>query len=126
MTPQKALRLTVEQRLGFEITAARAVVEREYQRMQDDLHNLGKYHDSTMIALHEAERVLAALERVNGDYYRRVIEGLKAYREERKREAREAAEAALAHAGNGVFNDLERTESLADAKERGRLGSNDC
>lgn len=99
MRPSSALKLTVEQRLGFEITLAQARIERSYKRMQDDLHAFGKYPDSTMIELHEAEQILSALERVSGDYYRRIIDGLKKANEDRKREAREEAAAALINAG---------------------------
>ena len=93
-----ALKLTVAQRLGFEITLARARIERAYKQMQDDLHSLGKYPDSTGIALHEAEQILAALERVSGDFYRRSIENEKAYRDEQKRYAVEDAKVVLAAA----------------------------
>ena len=75
MRPSSALKLTVQQRLGFEITLAQARIERSYKRMQDDLHAYGKYPDCTGIELHEAEQILSALERVSGDYYRRIIEG---------------------------------------------------
>ena len=98
MRPSSALKLTADQRLGFEITLAQARIERSYKRMQDDLHAFGKYPDSTMIELHEAEQILAALERVSGVYYKRIIENLKAYREERKAGAREAADHVVAKA----------------------------
>jgi ABC-type enterochelin transport system ATPase subunit len=93
-----ALKLTVAQRLGFEITLARARIERAYKQMQDDLHAFGRYPDSTGIALHEAEQILAALERVSGDFYRRSIESERAYRDEQKRNAAEDAKVALAQA----------------------------
>ena len=48
MRASRALKLTVQQRLGFEITLARARIERAYKRMQDDLHAFGKYPDTTM------------------------------------------------------------------------------
>lgn len=95
MNATAALKLTVAQRLGFEVTLARATVERAYKQMQDDLHGHGRYNDSAMIALHEAERTLAALERVSGDFYRQSIANAKAYREEQKRYASECAAAAL-------------------------------
>ncbi len=101
MRPSSALKLTVQQRLGFEITLAQARIERSYKRMQDDLHAYGKYPDTTMIALHEAEQILCALERVSGDYYRRIIDGLKKFNEERKREAAEAAAHAISVATDG-------------------------
>lgn len=90
-----AVKLTVQARLGFEITLARARIERAYKRMQDDLHAYGKYPDTTMIELHEAEQILAALERVSGDFYKRHIENMRAYRDEQKQRAKEDAEAAL-------------------------------
>ena len=96
MRPSSALKLTIQQRLGFEITLAQARIERSYKRIQDDLHAFGKYPDSTGIALHEAEQILSALERVSGDYYRRIIEGFKKYNEDRKREAKESADHAIA------------------------------
>jgi vacuolar-type H+-ATPase subunit C/Vma6 len=98
MRASNALKLTVEQRLGFEITLARARIERAYKQMQDDLHNLGKYPDSTGIALHEAEQILTALERVSGDYYRQTIENVKKYREDQKQQAAEDAAFAVAEA----------------------------
>ncbi len=98
MRSASALKLTVQQRLGFEITYARARIQREYERMQIDLHSLGKYADATGIALHEAEQILAALERVNGEFYKRIIEGEKSYREEQKRQAKEDAKLAIAKA----------------------------
>lgn len=98
MRPSSALKLTMEQRLGFEITLAQARIERAYKQMQDDLHAHGKYTDAAGIALHEAEQVLAALERVSGAYYQRIIDGIKKYNEDRKREAAEAARLALASA----------------------------
>lgn len=98
MRPSQALKLTVQQRLGFEITLARSRIERAYKQMQDDLHAYGKYPDTTMIALHEAEQILAALERVSGTFYKQTIENEKAYREEQKRYAKEDADAALATA----------------------------
>ena len=95
MRASYAVKLTVEQRLGFEITLARARIERAYKQMQDDLHAYGHYPDSTGIALHEAEQILAALERVSGDFYRRTIENVKAYREEQKQQAKDDAAYAL-------------------------------
>ena len=79
MKATSAMKLTVQQRLGFEITYARARIEQYYKKMQDELHNYGKYTDSTVIALHEAEQVMLALERVNGDFYRQTIANTKAY-----------------------------------------------
>lgn len=98
MRAASALKLTIEQRLGFEITLARARIDRAYQRMQTDLHECGKYADSTMIELHEAEQILHALERVSGAYYRETIANMKAYREEQKARAKEDADFALAEA----------------------------
>lgn len=95
MSPHKALRLTIEQRLGFEVTAARARVTHLYEQMQHELHQYGKYPESTQFMLHEAERVVAALERVSGEHYRRVIADEKAYREEQKKRAEEEARYAL-------------------------------
>lgn len=95
MRPTSAVKLTVQQRLGFEITLARARIERAYKRMQDDLHAYGKYPDTTMIELHEAEQILTALERVSGDFYKRTIANMKAYREEQKQRAKEDADYAL-------------------------------
>lgn len=86
-----ALKLTVEQRLGFEMTLARARIERAYARMQSDLHEFGKYPDSTMIELHEAEQILHALERVSGAFYRCLIENMKTYGDEQKQRAKEDA-----------------------------------
>ena len=97
--PSQAIKLTVQQRLGFEITLARARIERAYKRMQDDLHAFGKYPDTTMIELHEAEQILVALERVSGDFYRQTIANLKAYRDEQKQRAKEDAQHALETAG---------------------------
>lgn len=102
MRASNALKLTVEQRLGFEITLARARIERAYKQMQDDLHALGKYPDSTGIALHEAEQILAALERVSGDYYRQTIENVKNYRKEQARNADQEARAAVYEARSKV------------------------
>ena len=99
MRAATALRLTIEQRLGFEITLARARIERAYLRMQNELHEYGKYPDSTMIELHESEQILYALERVSGAFYRSTIENMKAYREEQKRRAKEDAGYVLAKAG---------------------------
>ena len=95
MRAASAIKLTVQQRLGFEITLARARIERAYKRMQDDLHAFGKYPDTTMIELHEAEQILAALERVSGDFYRRTIENMRLYREEQKQQAKADADYAL-------------------------------
>ena len=93
-----ALKLTVQQRLGFEITLARARVERAYKRMQDDLHALHRYPDSTMIALHEAEQILTALERVSGSFYRHSLEDAKACRKQQKQRAEQEARNAFAKA----------------------------
>ena len=98
-----AIKLTVAQRLGFEITLARARIERAYEHMQKDLHDLHKYADSTMIELHEAEQILAALERVSGDFYRQTIANMKAYREEQKQRASDDTKSAIeVAAGNRV------------------------
>lgn len=98
MRASNAVKLTVQQRLGFEIALARSRIEMAYERMQKDLHEYGKYTDTTGIELHEAEQILAALERVSGDFYRRHLESMKAYREEQKREARESATKAVERA----------------------------
>lgn len=98
MRASNAVKLTVQQRLGFEIALARSRIEMAYERMQKDLHEYGKYTDTTGIELHEAEQILAALERVSGDFYRRTIANMKAYREEQKRTAKEEAEMAMANA----------------------------
>lgn len=95
MRASSALKLSVQQRLGFEITLARARIERAYKRMQDDLHAFGTYPDTTMIELHEAEQILTALERVSGDFYRRTIDNMKAYRAEQKQCAKEDADYVL-------------------------------
>lgn len=95
MRAATALKLTVKQRLGFEITLARARIDRAYEKMQRDLHDLGKYAEQTMIECHEAEQILMALERVSGDYYRKTIANMKAYREEQKAQAKADARYAL-------------------------------
>ena len=102
MRATQALKLTVEQRLGFEITLARARIERAYKAMQDDLHACGRYPDSTGLALHEAEQILAALERVSGAFYRTSIENVKKYREEQKLHSEEDAKFALEEARDKI------------------------
>lgn len=58
-----------------------------------------------MIALHEAERTLAALERVSGDFYRQSIANAKAYREEQRHDAAAFAKDALELAGQRKSHD---------------------
>ena len=90
-----AVKLTVEQRLGFEITLARTRIERGYEAIQSQIHDGAKVSDAAMVELHEAEQILAALERVSGDFYRRHLADMKAYREEQKQHAKDATEEAL-------------------------------
>lgn len=98
MRAASALKLTVQQRLGFEVTLARARIERAYEQMQKDLHGNGRYNDSTMIELHEAEQILIALERVSGAFYRTTIANAKAYHDEQKKQVKEDADMAIANA----------------------------
>lgn len=112
MRASQAIKLTVQQRLGFEITLARSRIERGYAKVQREIHDGHKVNESTMIELHEAEQILAALERVSGDFYRRHLadmkayrEDMKAYREEQKQRAKEDADSAVAFASRNGDND---------------------
>lgn len=98
MRPRAALKLTVEQRLGFEIALARELIAASYKQMQEDLHNHGKYNPSSMIELHESERVLCALERVSGKFYRDCLDAERAHNAECRERAKEKMSEALSDA----------------------------
>ena len=94
-----ALRMTVETRLKRELEMARARVEVEFERALKEIRAGRTLPDTTAIALHEAEQIVAALERVDGSFYRRVRDGIKADAAERLRNAAEAAGAVISRVG---------------------------
>jgi vacuolar-type H+-ATPase subunit C/Vma6 len=102
MRASHAIKLTVERRLAFEITLARCRIERAYKRARDEIHHGGKVSDAAAIELHEAEQILSALERVSGDFYRRHLAAMKAYREEQKQQAKTDADYVLTVASSSA------------------------